>query len=362
MIKVLWISNIPSPYKVELMNLLGKEVDLTACFEYHAEENRENSWYNTDFDNFKAIYLDAGIKQLYQISRSNFDLLINSDYSKLNCMILTSLFRFQGKPVILQADGGIPENRGFFMNKIISLVMKNCNYYLSSGLKTNEYFSFYGVPAKTILNYRFSSINVNDLDKNKALVAKKEDCRRELNLKESKIILSVGQIIPRKGFDILLKAIQHLETDDVGVVIAGGNPTQELIELVSSLNLTNIHFVGFKNKAELAKYYASADIFVLPTREDIWGLVINEAMSFKLPVVSTERCVAAMEFNQLFHNGIIVPIEDEISLAKGIDRLLLNEEFYSCCSENSWRGIQEYTIENTKEDYLSAIKKVVNQQ
>lgn len=60
-------------------------------------------------------------------------------------------------------------------------------------------------------------------------------------------------------------------------------------------NLTQIHFEGFKTKEELAMYFKAADIFVHPTREDIWGLVINESMAYGLPVITTNKCVAGME-------------------------------------------------------------------
>lgn len=75
----------------------------------------------------------------------------------------------------------------------------------------------------------------------------------------------------------------------------------------------NIVFVEFKTKEDLIDYYRAADLFVLPTREDIWGLVVNEAMAAGTPVITTTNCGAGMEILkmemavELFHQRIRIP-------------------------------------------------------
>ena len=90
----------------------------------------------------------------------------------------------------------------------------------------------------------------------------------------------------------------------------GGNPTEEYLQMRKMWNLNNVHFLPFMEKNELEAYYQATDIFVLFTREDIWGLVINEAMANGLPVISTDKCIAAMELVKRDINGIIVPSEN----------------------------------------------------
>ena len=123
-------------------------------------------------------------------------------------------------------------------------------------------------------------------------------------------------------------------------------------------NIQNIEFIGFKTKEELSEYFVASDIFVLPTRYDIWGLVINEAMSFGLPIISTEKCAAAVQMQGLFDNGIIVPIEDHISLANAIDKLSKDEKLRKLYGKRSLDGIQNYTIENMVLDYLNIFEKI----
>ena len=64
----------------------------------------------------------------------------------------------------------------------------------------------------------------------------------------------------------------------------------------------------------------AADAFVLPTREDIWGLVINEAMAYGLPVVTTDRCNAGLELIKNNVNGYVVHVDDKGELAKKLQK------------------------------------------
>ena len=157
------------------------------------------------------------------------------------------------------------------------------------------------------------------------------------------MILSIGQFIHRKGFDVLLRAAARLP-EDVTIHIVGGHPTQEYLDLVRELGLTNIRFDGFMKKKTLIRYYQTSDLFVLPTREDIWGLVINEAMAYGLPVITTDRCVAGLDLVENGENGYIVPVDDDEALA---DRILLalNSDPVAM-GRHSLRRIQGYTIEN----------------
>lgn len=109
------------------------------------------------------------------------------------------------------------------------------------------------------------------------------------------MILSVGQIIPRKGFDILIKAFSKLNETEYDLYIVGGKATDDLNSIIEKYKLNNVHFVEFANKEKLSEYYSAADLFVLPSRFDVWGLVINEALAYSLPIISSNKVGAALE-------------------------------------------------------------------
>lgn len=155
-----------------------------------------------------------------------------------------------------------------------------------------------------------------------------------------------------KGFDILLRVAMHL-SDDYDIYIVGDEPTQDYLNIIHDNSIKNVHFVGFKTKEELKFYYMAADVFVLPTREDIWGLVINEAMAFGLPVITTDRCNAGLELIRNGINGYLIMSESEDELRKAIIKAAKETENLG---KNALNIIRSYTIENMVDDHIRILK------
>ena len=108
---------------------------------------------------------------------------------------------------------------------------------------------------KKTYHYRISSLHEQDIQKNKEYFLRKAEYKKELNLNEFTFI-SVGQMIPRKGFDILLKAYAESGLNDkTKLLMIGGKPYDELLHLKQKLKLTNAEFIEAIPKCELNKYY-----------------------------------------------------------------------------------------------------------
>ena len=117
--------------------------------------------------------------------------------------------------------------------------------------------------------------------------------RRLLGLTEKKVILYVGRVEPLKGLDILLGAVAALDDiADTRLLIVGGNlmGDGELLRLKSlafQLGIGNVvTFVGSVDQADLPRYYGAADVFVLPSHYESFGLAALEAMACGTPVVA----------------------------------------------------------------------------
>jgi glycosyltransferase involved in cell wall biosynthesis len=128
------------------------------------------------------------------------------------------------------------------------------------------------------------------------------------------------------------------------VYIVGGEATEEYLKLREALGLQNVHFLGFQKKDRLALIYKAADLFVLPTREDIWGLVINEALAYGLPTITTDRCVAGLELIEDGINGYVVPVEDASALAEKIKAVLASD--LEAMGKAALEKVRPYTLEN----------------
>ncbi|MEG2751815.1 MAG: glycosyltransferase family 4 protein [Anaerorhabdus sp.] len=357
--KILMFNHLPAPYLVEFLNQIGKDIELTVIFKDATSFEREDSWLNYQYKSFKADYLPKSlfkkISFMFHYMMGDYDLFWNADYSKFECIFFTFWYKLRKKIVLMHADGGIPIPRN--IDPLIRFVMKQAHFFASSGIECDKYYQYYHINPQKIFHYRFTSQTREDLLKNQCYIEQRNQYRKELGISNEIVLFSVGQQIPRKGYDLLVQAMKDVPKS-VKLFIAGGNPEPHVQQIIDKFDLSNIFFVGFKNKDELSKYYAASDIFVLPTRYDIWGLVINEAMSFSLPIISTEKCAAAVQFVNEFKNGLIVPIDDIESLASAINELIENSKLRASYAELSFESIQEYTIENMVSDYISIFNEI----
>lgn len=117
----------------------------------------------------------------------------------------------------------------------------------------------------------------------------------------------------------------------------------------------NIVFVEFKAKEDLTDYYRAADLFVLPTREDIWGLVVNEAMAVGTPVITTTNCGAGMEILKNGEGGRLVSPEDPDSLAVTMKEML-EDTMLTEQTRLARKSAQAYTIENMAKQTAEVIQ------
>lgn len=116
----------------------------------------------------------------------------------------------------------------------------------------------------------------------------------------------IGQLIKRKGVDILLKALSGLkEKNWVLDIIGDGKERKNIEDLCKTLNLSNhIKFRGITKNVETIEFLKTADLLILPSRFDGWGAVVNEALTCGVSVVCSDACGAADLINSSFRGEI----------------------------------------------------------
>ncbi len=358
--KVLFLTNIPSPYRVEFFDLLSEKCDLTVVYERQTASDREDDWYLNNINTIKyKVHFLKGINYSNDASiapgvvnflcKEKYDIIVVSGYSSVTQMLAIMTLKLKKIPYIQNVDGGIAREESGFKHWYKTKLISGASCYLSTGKACDEFLKHYGASEDKIRRYPFTSIRAKDLLKAQLSKDEKQAFKQIINCTSSKMILSVGQPIHRKGFDVLIKATAKLNEPDVSAYIVGGEANEECKTLMYEYGFSNIHFVPFMKKEQLADYYKAADLFVFPTREDIWGLVINEAMSYGLPVITTDKCNAGLEL--IGRNGIIVPTDNETELAKAISSVLDSEELSSMAA-HSLDIIKKYTFEEMVQRHM----------
>lgn len=356
--RVLFLTNVPSPYRVDFFNKLGDLCELTVLFESDKAKNRNCEWMAKGNKNFKSVFM-KGIKVgdaeafcpkvVKYLSKKKYDFIIVGLYSSPTGMLAIEYMKMRNIPFILNSDGGYIKSESKFNYFIKRHFISAASYWLSTGKITSDYFSYYGADKRKIYVYPFTSTLQNEILSKPLNNEEKKMYKKKLGMNENKIVLSVGQFIHRKGYDLLLNSCKNLNKD-IGIYIVGGEATEEYKKIKEKFNLTNVHFVGFKKKSELAQYYKAADLFVLPTREDIWGLVINEAMSYGLPVLTTERCVAGLEM--INDKDCICDVN--VDWTEKIENTIKREDYNLLC-ENNLKTAKKYTIENMAREHFAIL-------
>lgn len=366
MMKVLFVTNFPSAYRVDFFNELGKGCDLTVAYERKKAAHRDEKWQGAKGDHFREIYMRLRPKGTSQsrgsatkntVKCGNYDVVIFGGYASPSVIRAIVYCRTHKQKYYIEFDGSFDKTDPFLKRIVKKYLLKGAEGCFVTSEETARYIQKMGISTEKIIKYPFTSVREEEIIASPLSFHEKAELRKRLNLPEGQLIISVGQFIYRKGYDLLLEALSNVE-HSVSVIIVGGEATDEYIELCERYNLTNVRFLPFLRKRELFQIYKAADLFVLPTREDVWGLVINEAMSCGLPIISTYNCIAATELIDNGRNGMLVPSNDSNALAVAIKEIL-SRDLYKM-GEASLACIRNFSIEKMAQKHIEALYERVN--
>lgn len=363
--KVFYYCNFPSPYYIGFLNELGKMCELTAVFERGASSERDDSWKQFSAPNIKKLIIMHGIKTrpdmafcpqiIRYIKRKKYDHFIIHDPASPTGMWLIWYLKLRKIPFILQSEGGFGgDGRTGLKEKYKHALMSGACLYLSTMSYEREYFRAYGATEQSHYRYPFASFYDKDILQHPLTLSEKQAIREQLGIKENKVIVTVGRIIPCKAHDVLLKAVKELPRD-VGVYIISGKATPQLQQMVDEYELYNVHFVDFMPKDQLWLYYRMADFLALPTRLDTWGLFVNEAMANGLPVITTKRAVAGLELIEDNENGFLIDVDDVTALAERMQILLEDSALRDRMAANNISKVRWYTFEQQAKVTMEAL-------
>ncbi|MGB4781512.1 MAG: glycosyltransferase family 4 protein [Candidatus Methylomirabilis sp.] len=178
--------------------------------------------------------------------------------------------------------------------------------------------------------------------------------RSELGL-EGTTFIYVGRLWWGKGINYLLdafEAVQRQSAAPVSLLLVGDGPDEaKLKQACAERGIRNVVFAGFRQKPDLPRYYALADVFVFPTLGDPYGLVVDEAMACGLPIISTSAAGEIRDRIEEGVNGYIVPPEDSAALADAMRTLAEDVALRERMGPVSAQKIQGHTSEQWAVDF-----------
>ena len=355
------ITNIPAPYRVDFFDFLQKkykDYQFTIIYSSKNEDNRswkidESKMNNCVFLNSKTIkikkrydnyylHIPVGVSKVLESIRP--DVVVGSEY---NPTILQALCYCRRKkiPFVSWTDGTLfsERNRNFIQKFLRRFVISRADAYIGSSTKSKEAQIYYGADEKKC---HVSLLSV-DVDK---YIQKSQGTGNGK-------ILCVGSLIERKGVDLLLNALSKT-INPLDLYLAGGGEEMEnLKKMAKKLGISEyVHFLGQLSREELLVHYADSDLFVLPTREDCFALVILEAICSGLPIVCSKYADGAYDMIEDGKNGFIIDPYDTTAFAEKIDLLLKDYELAQKMREETEKVIDKFRFKNIAKGYLAAIE------
>ena len=158
---------------------------------------------------------------------------------------------------------------------------------------------------------------------------------------------------------MLLRAFAALKPDlrEAGLLLVGYGPEEaRLKELASAFNADDVHFAGHVRLEDLPGYYACADVFVLPSWGEPWGLVLNEAMAAGLPVIATDQVGASVDLIRDGVNGYVLPARDPAALARALHQVLADPSRAAQMGQQSAQMIAPVNFDVAAQGILTAVR------
>jgi len=206
--------------------------------------------------------------------------------------------------------------------EVESEVMRNVDSMVVSTIQEKlDLNRLYGVPAHKV------EVVSAGVDLEMFAPMDRSEARRSLGLADERVILSVGRIEPLKGLDILISAVAMLGyVENTRLLIVGGEPggepeMQRLKALTAELGLQDVvTLTGAVKQTELPRYYSAADVFVMPSYYESFGLAALEAMACGTPVIAS-RVGGPRSFIEDGETGMLVSSQTPEPYAERLEKL-----------------------------------------
>jgi glycosyltransferase involved in cell wall biosynthesis len=315
--------------------------------------NRVHGVFNNDRPDVSSVF-----------QGNSFDAVLIPGYAEsfyVRAMLAAKKF---GIPIMLRSEGSdLPKpGRGIVKQlvrkRFLTSLYRNVGAFLAIGKIATEHFQAHGVPSRKIFlsPYCVDSELLEDqklkynLDRNKT--------RTELGFDDNDFVfLFSGKIIKRKSPLLIVDALSLLPKNRAcGLIVMGdGELLQAMTERTKTLQGHRIKFVGFVNQSLIGKYFAASDAFILPSSYETWGLVVNEAQIFGLPVIVSDAVGCHADLVIPHETGLIFKSGDARALSEAMSEFIDKRALATTMGIQGQHLTQHYNVDGAVRGILAAL-------
>jgi len=295
--RVLWLTNLPAPYRFPIWSRMAEFTDMKVAF--LLGQNNWRNWSVPEGQTWRHEYLS-----LKSINVKEYDLIpsirgVNKLLQNVDVLVLggweTPFYiramlkaKKQNIRVIqfYESTADSQRMKNALIRKIRSAMISKADFIVTIGLSSTKAVKAMGINSEKILTL-FNPVDVSWFDS----FAKSH---RNLGITGHHFIYA-GQLIERKNIEIILRSFAEIRNDGDTLTIAGdGTLDQALKNLAVSLGIReSVLFAGRLSQEDLGRLYAASNTLILASTNEVWGLVVNEALASGLHVVVSDKCGVA---------------------------------------------------------------------
>lgn len=392
-LRVLTISSHPIQYGAPLFRLMAKHPKLDFQVAYRSLRGADSATYDPEFganvqwdvpllDGYKWTHIpnrgdgsesflawrNTGLWNF--IRQNNFDAVISHiGYTHATFWIAYSAARTKRIPFIFGTDASSIQPRDASKLKLAAkkfvwpAVFSLAGQILTASSAGRDMMISLGFPADRV------SMTLDTVDNDwwiaQANAVNREQARNKLGFEpHEKIILFCAKLQPWKRPLDLLQAFASAAIPDSKLVFAGnGAQRPELENTVAVLGIANkVQFLGFVNQSQLPALYKSADLMVIPSSYEPFGLVVNESMLCGCPVIASDRVGAVRDLIAHGETGYVYPCGDTTVLAKTMRDALQDPNSLASIHTNALAKIRTWSPQASAEALVVAVEAAISRR
>lgn len=302
-----------------------------------------------------------------RLRAGRFDALLIHGYGHRGLLAAIAAARMSAVRLLLRGDSQLGDDphdptRMLLKRALIPRLFQQFDGFMAIGIRNHEYYVSYGVRPERIFAMPFAVDN--DFFRTRAESARREreQFRASLSLAPGRpVILFASKLQAHKRPHDLLEAHARLVAGVARerapyLLFAGDGEERTALETrAGDLKGGAVRFLGFRNQSELPALFDLADVFVLPSLREPWGLVLNEAMNAACPLVVSDRVGAAPDLVAEGINGFVFPVGDINALADRLSRVISNPERAAQMGRASLERVARFNFDADTEGLIAAI-------
>ena len=291
--------------------------------------------------------------------REKYDVIWIHGYNSENTWMATAIGRLFGAKVLLREEQTLLTPRSTFRRLakqvVLPFLFRNVTG-LCIGTNSQKFFEGYGT--KTTFRVSYCVDNNFFRQWRDRLAPSRIEIRRRLGIAtDHPVILFSGKFIDKKQPLLLLEAFRRLRRElKCYLLLTGDGPLRpELQQTIAREGIPDVILTGFLNQTELPSAYTAADLLVLPSAyHETWGLVVNEAMNFGLPIIVSDRVGCAEDLVRDGDNGFVFKSGDTEGLTHAIRQLVSSAMLRKQFGLRSSEIIGDFSIEVVCDQFVQA--------